>query len=91
MLRLKGAGAAVAAGLGLDYDVRLPKAAAITAFQNFSSPLRAVFGVFALLALGITGLLLYSLISVAVEERIREVRRSSAPWGPAGATSSTWS
>ncbi|MGA2658250.1 MAG: FtsX-like permease family protein [Verrucomicrobiota bacterium] len=72
VLRLKDAGAAVAAGLGLDYDVRLPKAAAITAFQNFTSPLRAVFGVFALLALGITGLLLYSLISVAVEERIRE-------------------
>ena len=72
VLRLKDAGAAVAASLGLDYDVRLPKAAAITAFENFTSPLRAVFGVFALLALGITGLLLYSLISVAVEERIRE-------------------
>jgi putative ABC transport system permease protein len=72
VLRLKDAGAAVAAGLGLGYEVRLPKAAAITAFQNFTSPLQAVFGVFALLALGITGLLLYSLISVAVEERIRE-------------------
>jgi len=31
-----------------------------------------VFGVFALLALTVTGLLIYSLISVAVEERIRE-------------------
>ncbi|MGA2866557.1 MAG: ABC transporter permease [Verrucomicrobiota bacterium] len=72
VLRLKEAGAAVAASLGPDYEVRLPKAAAITAFQNFTSPLQAVFGVFALLALGITGLLLYSLISVAVEERIRE-------------------
>lgn len=70
--RLKEAGAAVAASLGLDYEVRLPKAAAITAFQDFASPLRAVFGVFALLALSITGLLIYSLISVAVEERIRE-------------------
>ena len=41
-------------------------------FQDFTSPLRAIFGVFALLALTITGLLIYSLISVAVEERIRE-------------------
>jgi len=72
VLRLKDAGAAIAAELGLKYDVRLPKAAAITAFQNFASPLRAIFGVFALLALTITGLLIYSLISVAVEERIRE-------------------
>jgi putative ABC transport system permease protein len=72
VLRLKQAGEAVAAELGLDYAVRLPKAAAITTFQDFTSPLRAVFGVFALLALTITGLLIYSLISVAVEERIRE-------------------
>jgi putative ABC transport system permease protein len=72
VLRLKRAGAAVAADLGPKYDVRLPKAAAITAFQQVTSPLRAVFGVFALLALTITGLLIYSLISVAVEERIRE-------------------
>ena len=72
VLRLKEAGAAIAASLGMEYDVRLPKASAITAFQDFASPLRAVFGVFALLALTITGLLIYSLISVAVEERIRE-------------------
>jgi ABC-type lipoprotein release transport system permease subunit len=72
VLHLKQAGAAVAAELGMKYDVRLPKAAAITAFQNFTSPVRALFGVFALLALTITGLLIYSLISVAVEERIRE-------------------
>ena len=72
VLQLKNAGAAIAADLGMSYELRLPKAAAITAFQDFTSPLRAVFGVFALLALTITGLLLYSLISVAVEERIRE-------------------
>jgi putative ABC transport system permease protein len=72
VLRLKEAGAAVAAALGPEFEVRLPKAAALTAFENFTAPLRAVFGVLALLALGITGLLLYSLISVAVEERIRE-------------------
>jgi putative ABC transport system permease protein len=72
VLRLKDAGEAIAADLGRNYAVRLPKAAAITAFQNFTSPLRAVFGVFALLALTITGLLIYSLISVAVEERVRE-------------------
>ena len=72
VLRLKNAGAAIAADLGMSYELRLPKAAAITAFEDFTSPLRAVFGVFALLALSITGLLLYSLISVAVEERIRE-------------------
>ena len=72
VLRLKDAGAAIAADLGMEFDVRLPKAAAITAFQDFTSPLRAVFGVFALLALTITGLLIYSLISMSVEERIRE-------------------
>lgn len=72
VLRLKAAGSGLAARVGLKYDVKLPKAAAITAFQEFTSPLRAVFGVFALLALTITGLLIYSLISVSVEERIRE-------------------
>ncbi len=72
VLRLKDAGNALAADLGMKFDVRLPKAAAIAAFQDFTSPARAVFGVFALLALTITGLLIYSLISVSVEERIRE-------------------
>lgn len=70
--QLKNCGAALAAELGPGYDVRLPKAAAIAAFQNFTSPIRAFFGVFALLALAITALLIYSIISVAVEERIRE-------------------
>jgi putative ABC transport system permease protein len=70
--QLKSVGAKLAADLGPDYDVRLPKAAALTGFQDFTSPLRAVFGVFAVLALVITGLLIYSLLSVAVEERIRE-------------------
>jgi putative ABC transport system permease protein len=69
---LKDAGAAIAADLGTGYDIRLPKAAAIAAFQHFTSPIRAFFGVFALLALSITALLIYSIISVAVEERIRE-------------------
>ena len=41
-------------------------------FQNVASPLRAIFGVFAVLALSVTGLLIYSIVSVAVEERIRE-------------------
>ena len=72
VLRLKAAGEALAVDAGLDYEVRLPKATAITAFQHFTAPVRAVFGVFALLALSITGLLIYSLISVSVEERIRE-------------------
>ncbi|MBI4325038.1 MAG: FtsX-like permease family protein [Chloroflexi bacterium] len=71
-LAAPGAIIKIAADLGIGYDVRLPKAAAITAFQNFTSPGRALFGVLALLALSITGLLIYSLISVAVEERIRE-------------------
>ncbi|MHB8520803.1 MAG: ABC transporter permease [Limisphaerales bacterium] len=72
VLRLKRAGESIAADLGMDFDVRLPKAAAITVFQNVASPLRAIFGVFAVLALSVTGLLIYSIVSVAVEERIRE-------------------
>jgi putative ABC transport system permease protein len=72
VMKLKAAGSDLSAHLGMEYEVRLPKAAAITGFQQFSSPLRAVFGVFALLTLTITGLLIYSLISVSVEERIRE-------------------
>jgi putative ABC transport system permease protein len=72
VLRLKQAGEAIAAELGTDFEVRLPKAAAITMFQNVASPLQAVFGIFAVLALAVTGLLVYSIVSVAVEERIRE-------------------
>ena len=70
--QLKQAGEAIAADLGIGYDLRLPKAAAIATFQYFTSPIRAFFGVFAFLALSITALLIYSIISVAVEERIRE-------------------
>jgi len=72
VLRLKAAGDTMAASLGMNYEVRLPKAGAIAAFDRFSSPLQAIFGVFALLALSVTGLLIYSILSVAVEERIRE-------------------
>lgn len=70
--QLKNAGEAIAADLGPGYDLRLPKAAAIANFQYYTSPIRAFFGVFALLALSITALLIYSIVSVAVEERIRE-------------------
>lgn len=70
--QLKNAGAAIAADLGNGFEIRLPKATAIATFQYFTSPIRAFFGVFALLALSITSLLIYSIISVAVEERIRE-------------------
>ena len=70
--QLKTAGAAIAADLGAGYEIRLPKATAIATFQYFTSPIRAFFGVFAFLALSITALLIYSIISVAVEERIRE-------------------
>ena len=70
--RLKDAGEGISVRLGPTYGVTLPKAAAIADFQNLTSPIRAVFGVFAMLALAIAGLLIYSLISVAVEERVRE-------------------
>ena len=38
VLRLKRAGETIAADLGMDFEVRLPKAIAITAFQNVASP-----------------------------------------------------
>jgi putative ABC transport system permease protein len=72
VLALKAAGEAIAEDLGKDYAISLPKAEAITHFEQVSGPLRAVFGIFALVALAITALLIYSLISVSVEERIRE-------------------
>ncbi len=72
VLALKDAGEAVAEALGPDYALTLPKAQAITAFEQVSAPLRAVFGIFALVALAITALLVYSLVSVSAEERIRE-------------------
>ncbi len=72
VLALKNTGEAVAESLGTGYAVSLPKAEAITAFEQVSGPLRAIFGIFALVALAITALLVYSLISVSVEERIRE-------------------
>jgi putative ABC transport system permease protein len=70
--RLRGVGEALSVELGTDYEVRVPKAAALMAFENLASPLRAAFGVFVLLALCVTGLLVYSIVSVAVEERVRE-------------------
>jgi putative ABC transport system permease protein len=72
VLALKSAGEAIAEDLGKDFAISLPKAEAITHFEQVSGPLRAVFGIFALVALAITALLIYSLISVSVEERIRE-------------------
>src|SRR2546423_420567 len=72
VLQLKSAGEAIAEDLGKDYAISLPKAEAITHFEQVSGPLRAVFGIFALVALAITALLIYSLLSVSVEERIRE-------------------
>jgi putative ABC transport system permease protein len=72
VLSLKSAGEAIAEDLGRDFAISLPKAEAITHFEQVSGPLRAVFGIFALVALAITALLIYSLISVSVEERIRE-------------------
>jgi putative ABC transport system permease protein len=72
VLALKAAGEAIAEELGSDFALSLPKAQAITHFEQVSGPLRAVFGIFALVALAITALLIYSLISVSVEERIRE-------------------
>jgi putative ABC transport system permease protein len=72
VLALKDAGEAIAERLGRDWSLTLPKAQAITAFEQVSAPLRAVFGIFAIVALAITALLVYSLVSVSVEERIRE-------------------
>lgn len=72
VLALKSAGEAIAEDLGKDFAISLPKAEAITHFEQVSGPLRAVFGIFALVALAITALLIYSLLSVSVEERIRE-------------------
>lgn len=70
---LKDVGEALAEKLGPDYEVKLPRAEAIAAFEQASGPARAVFGVFALVALAITGLLIHSLVSVSVEERVREL------------------
>ncbi|HLY08789.1 MAG TPA: ABC transporter permease [Planctomycetota bacterium] len=72
VLALKGAGEAIAEDLGKEFAISLPKAEAITQFEQVSAPLRAVFGIFALVALAITALLIYSVLSVSVEERIRE-------------------
>ncbi|HZE96390.1 MAG TPA: FtsX-like permease family protein [Planctomycetota bacterium] len=72
VLSLKEAGEAIAEDLGRTFEISLPKAEAITHFEQVSGPLRAVFGIFALVALAITALLIYSVLSVSVEERIRE-------------------
>jgi putative ABC transport system permease protein len=69
---LKDAGEALAEALGPDYAVTLPRAEAVRFFDQAGGPLRAVFGVLAGVALAITALLVYSLVSVSVEERIRE-------------------
>ncbi len=69
---IKDAGEAIAERLGPRWDVSLPKAEALAAFQSVSGPLRAVFGIFALAALAITAVLIYSLVSVSAEELTRE-------------------
>lgn len=70
--RLREAGEGVQTALGSDFRVRLPKAQALLAFESQTPLFRGIFWLFGVLAMAISALLIYSLISVNVEERVRE-------------------
>jgi putative ABC transport system permease protein len=70
--RLREAGEAVQTELGSEYRVFLPKAMALVAFESQTALLRGIFWLVGLLSLSISALLIDSLISVNVEERVRE-------------------
>lgn len=70
--RLRSAGEAVQTELGDDFRIFLPKATALLRFESQTSLLRGIFWLVGVLALAISALLIDSLISVNVEERVRE-------------------
>ena len=69
---LRAAGESVQTELGHDYRVFLPKAMALAAFESQTALLRGIFWLVGILALAISALLIDSLISVNVEERVQE-------------------
>lgn len=70
--RLRDAGEVVQTSLGSDFRVQLLKARALLQFESQTPLFRGIFWLFGVLALSISALLIYSLISVNVEERVRE-------------------
>ena len=70
--RLRSAGEEVQRELGHGFRVFLPKAQALVRFESQTSLLRGIFWLVGLLSLAISALLIDSLISVNVEERVTE-------------------
>lgn len=62
---------AVQLAVGFDYEVTIPKAVLLQVFEAATAVFRGIFMLFGLLAVIISGILIFSLISVSVEERVR--------------------
>jgi putative ABC transport system permease protein len=69
---LEREGRALSKRLGGRYSVAMLRAQALNAYEEVGGPVRAAFLLLLVVALAITGLLIYSLVSVSAEERARE-------------------
>jgi len=72
VLRARDIGEDIQEALGLDYTVSMPKCAVLDLRESITSLLRGIFSLFGVVAVAISALLIYSLLSISVEERVRE-------------------
>ncbi|MHC5036938.1 MAG: FtsX-like permease family protein [Planctomycetota bacterium] len=72
VLRAREIGERVQEALGLDYTVSMPKCVVLDLRESITSLLRGIFSLFGVVAVAISALLIYSLLSISVEERVRE-------------------
>jgi putative ABC transport system permease protein len=72
VLRARAVGEAIQETLGLDYTLQMPKSLVLDLRESVTSLLRGIFTLFGAVALAISAILIYSLLSISVEERVRE-------------------
>lgn len=72
VLRARAVGESIQKALGLDYRVQMPKSTVLDLRESVTSLLRGIFTLFGAVALAISAILIYSLLSISVEERVRE-------------------
>ncbi|MHC4600461.1 MAG: FtsX-like permease family protein, partial [Planctomycetota bacterium] len=72
VLRARAVGERIQEALGLEYRVDMPKCVVLDLRESITGLLRGIFTLFGVVALAIAALLIYSLLSISVEERVRE-------------------
>jgi len=72
VLRARAIAEKIQQGLGLGYQVQMPKSMILDLRESVTSMLRGIFSLFGAVALAISAILIYSLLSISVEERVRE-------------------